>query len=254
MNDQENLTSRLVEVARLYYLEEKSQQEIADILQVSRSLIALYLKKAKDQGIVKFLIVNPEDQFQDLSNIITEKMGLRHVKIVPTENKSHEFTRNLLADYAASYLDSIISDGDIIGLDWGRSVQAVVSKLNPVRPRKLLFIPLLGEAGSHNMVTRINQTVLEAARAYKSEATFLHAPVISDTKFVRDALLQNTASRNTIENWPKITIACTGIGAFPPQEGQFVIIEDEIEKELVKKNIVGNICTYYFDQIGRAHV
>jgi DNA-binding transcriptional regulator LsrR (DeoR family) len=67
------------------------------------------------------------------------------------------------------------------------------------------------------MVTRINQTVLEAAKAYKSEATFLHAPVISDTKFIRDALLQNTASRETIENWPKITIACTGIGAFPPQ-------------------------------------
>jgi deoxyribonucleoside regulator len=134
MNDQENLTSRLVEVARLYYIEEKSQQEIADILQVSRSLIALYLKKAKEQGIVKFQIINPEDQFQDLSNIILQKLGLRHIKIVPTENKSHEFTRNLLADFAASYLDTILNDGDIIGLDWGRSVQAVVSKLNPSDP------------------------------------------------------------------------------------------------------------------------
>jgi deoxyribonucleoside regulator len=33
-------------------------------------------------------------------------------------------------------------------------------------------------------------------------------------------------------------------------EGQFVIIEDEIEKQLIEKNIVGNICTYYYDQEG----
>ena len=42
----------LVQVARLYHEEGLSQQEVADRLGVSRSLIALYLNNAREAGIV----------------------------------------------------------------------------------------------------------------------------------------------------------------------------------------------------------
>ena len=52
---------RLVEVARLYYDENLSQQAIADRLGVSRSSIAHFLQHARETGIVRIEIVDPEN-------------------------------------------------------------------------------------------------------------------------------------------------------------------------------------------------
>lgn len=49
----------LVQVDRMYYDENLPQQNIADRLGVSRSLIAHYLKRARDAGIVRIQIVEP---------------------------------------------------------------------------------------------------------------------------------------------------------------------------------------------------
>ncbi len=52
-----DLLATLVEVAHLYYEENLSQQEIADRLNVSRSLIALYLKKPENRVSFKLPFV-----------------------------------------------------------------------------------------------------------------------------------------------------------------------------------------------------
>ena len=51
MSDKSQMQSTLVQVAHLYYNENLSQQKIADYLGVSRSLIAQYLKNARETGI-----------------------------------------------------------------------------------------------------------------------------------------------------------------------------------------------------------
>jgi DNA-binding transcriptional regulator LsrR (DeoR family) len=61
------LIATLVQVATLYYEDGKSQQEIADQMGVSRSLVALYLKRAREQNIVRIQIDNPQDQCEDVA-------------------------------------------------------------------------------------------------------------------------------------------------------------------------------------------
>jgi len=53
-----HMRGTLVQVARLYHEGGLSQQEIADRLGVSRSLIAQYLQRAKEAGIVRIQIVD----------------------------------------------------------------------------------------------------------------------------------------------------------------------------------------------------
>jgi deoxyribonucleoside regulator len=81
--DNRELTATLVQVATLYYEDNKLQQEIADQLGVSRSLIALYLKRAREQNIVRIQIVNPQDQCEDVALALQDKSGLRSVHVIP---------------------------------------------------------------------------------------------------------------------------------------------------------------------------
>ena len=55
----------LVKVAKLYYMENKNQSEIATILGVSRSLISKYLSDANELGIVE---INIHDLLLDDEN------------------------------------------------------------------------------------------------------------------------------------------------------------------------------------------
>src|SRR5271157_452493 len=96
MNERLDLTTTLVEVAHFYYEENLSQQEIADRLNVSRSLIALYIKKARDQGIVRIEIVDPKNNLESVSAQSQEKLSLHHVSVVPSAHNSLTLTRRAL--------------------------------------------------------------------------------------------------------------------------------------------------------------
>src|SRR5690554_2546737 len=111
----------LVQVAQLYYLENKSQQEIADQLGVSRSLIALYLKRAREQNIVRIEIVDPQDTREDLAQQLKQKTGIQNVHIIPSA-VNRELTRRSLAGALVRFLEDTLKDGQQIGFGWGRTI------------------------------------------------------------------------------------------------------------------------------------
>ena len=52
-------TERLVNVARMYYEQDRTQSEIADRYGISRPMVSKLLKEAKEEGIVKITIAAP---------------------------------------------------------------------------------------------------------------------------------------------------------------------------------------------------
>ena len=48
----------LVEIASLYYEQNKTQEEIAQKMNISRSLVSKFLAKARNEGIIEFTINN----------------------------------------------------------------------------------------------------------------------------------------------------------------------------------------------------
>ena len=52
MRDRDSRIERLVDVARLYYEKDRTQNEIAGIYGISRPMVSKLLKEAKEEGIV----------------------------------------------------------------------------------------------------------------------------------------------------------------------------------------------------------
>ena len=59
--------STLAQIANMYYKDNLSQQEIANQLGVSRSLIATCLRRARDQQLVRVEIADPRDDTAHLA-------------------------------------------------------------------------------------------------------------------------------------------------------------------------------------------
>ena len=92
----------LVKVAKLYYENDYSQEMIAK------------------NGIVKVQVIDPLSIETPLEKNLREHFGLEKVRIVPMSEGIASLSR--LGLEAARYLDTILQDGDIIGLSWGATV------------------------------------------------------------------------------------------------------------------------------------
>jgi DNA-binding transcriptional regulator LsrR (DeoR family) len=243
-------TAMIVQVARMYYDEELSQQEIADKLKISRSSIAQYLRQAREFGIVRIEVVNPADNCENMALEIKKHTRLDHVHVVPGIHQYRELTMRAIASEAANYLEKILCDGDVLGLAWGRTITRLASLLAPSAPKKVEVVPLMGERDYTGNYSQINQIVLQTTSAIGGTPYFLLAPMIVGSQKLRDDLIKDTSIREVVQRWERLTVSVIGIGAIPPQEGSIVYVGERYMQHMQDNGAVGDVCGRYFDLNG----
>lgn len=247
MNDRTDQTATLVGVARSYYEDNLSQQEIAEKLGVSPSLVALYLKRARNLGIVSIQIVDPSAAVTDLEAALQHEFTLSAVKVVPSAQLSPALVCSSLGAAVARHLDQTLRDGDVLGIGWGRILSEIPSSLNQVSPRRIEVAPVLGESGNTGSYTQINQIVLNIARAFQGTPHFLVAPVLVNTEELRDNLLADPSARPVVSSWDRLDVVCLGIGTLPAIGGQIDYIGEIETTGLTASSAVGDLCARYYN-------
>ena len=120
-----------INVAKLYYRSDFSQQKIAQELGVSRPSISRLLQYAKDKGYVNIQIVDPVEDMSIMEQRLKDKLHLKDVKIASSTINDEEEIKKYISIAAAQYLDGIIKDGDIIGVGWGTTLYNMSQALIP---------------------------------------------------------------------------------------------------------------------------
>jgi deoxyribonucleoside regulator len=252
VSESTSLLAVLVQVAHMYYEENLSQQQIADQIGVSRSLVALYLKRARDQGIVHIQIHHPQDSCEDLALLLQNKANLQHVVVVPSASQSAALTRRALAAALARHLENTIQDGDILGIGFGRTIAETADLLAPPKNRKIDLLPLVGESSSGLIGTysQVNLQVLKIARSFNATPHFLLAPLMVGSCALRDMLLKDEGICAVTGYWQRLTHACIGVGTLPPVTGEVIYIGEENLGDFQSAGGIGDICSRYYDSAG----
>ncbi len=240
----------LVQIAKMYYQENLSQQEIANQLGVSRSLIATYLQRARDQQVVRIQIADPRDDSAHLAVELCRRFGIEKAALVPQGHKSDELTRRAVAAEAAKFIETRLKDGDVLGIGWGRTTSRMVDLLAPTRPRSIDVVPLLGESGHESSYSQMNHLILRTAQRFGGRPHFLLAPMVVGSPELRDMLWRDMAVHAVAAQWDRMTMACFGIGVLPPTPGMIVYVGDAHAPMLVSKGAVGDVCVHPFNQRG----
>ncbi len=241
-------TYLLKKIARLYYEEGYTQQEIADNLTISRPQISRLLKRAREEGIVKIDIIDKEEDYSALEVRLAKKFRLNEVIIAPLQRN----IKDSLAVKGSEYLGRILRDHLTISFSWGSTLQKVVEMIEISKVYKIEVIPTMGGMGSRGNSITASEIARRFAEKIKGIYYVIHAPVIVNSKLIKEELLKEEIINEIFKKAKKADFSFVGIGKISPTST--MLREGYLKKEdfqiLKGKSVLGDICATFFDKDG----
>jgi DNA-binding transcriptional regulator LsrR (DeoR family) len=249
----------LAEVAAMYYDEGMTQQEIADRVNFTRSGVSRLLKEARERGIVEIIVHHPWRTVPALEGRLREAFDLKEVRVLTRGNKSYEEMLKGLGFLAAQYFLRILEEEDAVGISWGTGLYQMLEALRPVAYADVEVVQLVGGTGtekSSSISSSIGPLLAPLlANRLGCSCRYLHAPLVTETRAARDALLQEQSIRVTLERGETCDVALVGIGSTDPEVYNpyrlGYVTEDELE-EVRAAGAIGTMCGHLYDVHGRA--
>jgi DNA-binding transcriptional regulator LsrR (DeoR family) len=249
----------LVKIARLYYEQDLTQNEIGDRLRLSRQKVQRLLRQAREEGVVQINIRPVIGTFPELEKRLEKHFGLREAVIVETTAFEDQPTiaREVGAG-AADYLTRIIQPEDTIVISWGGSLLGMVNTLyaNPQRSGQpgVSVIQGLGGLGDPNNEVHAADLTRRLARVLSGQAVLLPTPAVAGSRGARDAIYADPFVSRTLDQARRAKLAIMGIGA--PRQDSILMQEGKIVSwpelaDLQRRGAVGDINLRYFDAEGQ---
>lgn len=244
----------LVKAARMYYLDGRSQREVAAALGTTPSNVSRMLTSARDLGIVRIRVMDAVARNQPLERSLRATFGLADARVLAGPAGASAALESV-GILAADLLTDRLAEGQRIGLSWGTSVQATVSAVEVDRSYDAEVVQLVGGlSGSASDVTG-EELVRELAGRLGSGFRYLHAPAVFSSPRIRDAVRAEPAIEEALEVARQSDVAVVGIGAVG--QGSSAVILDAMDLSAAEHaafdaaSPVGDICGHFFDLDGR---
>lgn len=247
----------VLKAADLYYKQNKSQQEIADILQISKSTVSRLLKRAAKENILSFVIQEPYAECLDLKRKLKSKFGLKTVIVVPPTNDQidDETVKQAVALEGARYVQRIITPEDILGIAWGGTMYYLIQYLNPCRKTEASFVTLHGSLSCYDYELDVRTLVSRIAMAFGGKHHSLISEGLMDTSQSIQMLLKEENIKKIFALFNKITIAVSGVGSFYPEAtsplSHLKYLKPKEFEELQKEVVYGDLMLRFFNQEGQ---
>lgn len=238
----------LAEVATLYYRDRLDQAKIAARVGVSRSTVSRMLSEALMTGVVEIHVRRPLPLVDELNRELVEAFHLRDAQVLDTQPRADAVLARV-GQLAARYLDTTLSDGDVLAISWGTGVRAVAEGLEPRVDRAVEVIQMLGGAGSHDPEVDGAELARRLADLFGGRCRFLNAPLIVDDEAIAAALLRQRSIRETLAAAAHADIAVVGIGALVPEVSSLLragYLNRRSLARMRRQGAVGDVCGHMF--------
>jgi deoxyribonucleoside regulator len=248
--DREKL-SKVIEAAKLYYLLDYNQNEIAKILGISRPTVSRLLQQAKSEGIVQITIMDPTEDVENLALQLEKKFNLKKVIVASIPQFENHIIKNYLGEKAAIYLHEIVKDHDIIGVTWGTTLYHIAVELKQKFVKDVKVVQLKGGVSHAETNTYASEILYLFGKAYNTTPHNLPLPAIVDHVVVRQAMEADRHIHKILELGKQANIAVFTMGSIKKdsllfQMGYFT----ESDQKALNEKAVGDICSRFFDKDG----
>jgi DNA-binding transcriptional regulator LsrR (DeoR family) len=240
---------RAAAVARSYYLDGRSKSEIAEEFGISRFKVARILDQAKDAGLVRIEIRPPAGIDDALSERVRKQFGLRHVIVVAVEGGNEIELRSALAHTATALLSEIVTEGDVVGIGYGRTLTIMAQTMDALArcPIVQLTGALLGVNRDENSVELVRQiSGRNGGPAYP-----MYTPQVLPDAATAATLRKQPEVAETYRQFSHVTKAVVAVGSWDPPSSQLYdsLTEDE-RGVLLKQGVAAEVCATLLDAQG----
>lgn len=243
----------VAEAARMYFLDGRSQTDIARALGTSRSNISRMLRTAPDLGIVEIRIQDEHGRDTDLEQALTKHFDIGHVRVAVF--RPHRNALAATGALAAEWLEHTLRDGQTLALSWGTTMQALASAVAADEPRRVEIVPLVGGLPPCGSVVAGHESVCEMAARLGATYQRLRGPAFLHSDTARDTLLAEPSIGRIVARARSADIAMVGIGAFGSDSTTAVLdglgLTAAQHRELLEQCPVGTTCSRFYDVDGK---
>ncbi len=251
--------SLLVAAARLYYLQGRSQAEIAEALGTSRSNVSRMLTEAQRAGIVEIRINDPAGRERGLERDLRDAFGLTDARVAHRGLEGRTGAGrpgDRVGVQAAQLLLDELKDGTTVGLSWGHSLQSMVYATTADRDyHNIVLVQLVGGLSAISNEISGQELVRELAVRLGASYRFLHAPATFESEAARDALLAEPSIAEALAEARSADIAFVGIGTAGHGSSAAILsslgLKVRQQKEFWDARPVGDVAARYYDERGR---
>lgn len=237
----------LFKAAWYYYIEGMTQQQISELLGLSRMKVVQFLDQARQEGLVQFKVRSDFSNRLQLEKDIIEKYKLDDAYIVPTSPNN---VNESVAKAAAQYLNERLKENDYINIGYGETVSYTLHYLLSYLDKKVSFISLAGGVSVYakslvgsSQISRNNSSV---------DIHLIPAPLIMSSKELATELCNEKSIRNIMDMTVSSDYTLVGIGALDTaatiyKEGHIT----DSDLVLLKRNgAIGDILSQFYDKDG----
>ncbi|GAB3276501.1 sugar-binding domain-containing protein [Sinomonas notoginsengisoli] len=227
-------------VAQRYYIDGESKVKIAADLGISRFKVARLLEIAVEEKIVRFTITAPLAQNAELSEMVRKRFGFRQVVVVdaPEDESDPARLRRRVGAAAASVLSELVTDRDVLGIGWGRTMSAMARELTHLAPCPVVQLGGMAGSVSENsleLVRRVSE--VGGGRAYP-----FFVPLVVPDAATAAGLRSQPGVEAAMRLFESITIAAVAVGSWDPPESQMRdALPADLRGQLAKRGVAAEI-------------
>lgn len=235
----------LYRAARMYYLEDANQAEVAEALGTSRPTVSRLLAEARAQGIVHIEVREPQpDRTAELGQRLTERLGLTRSWVTPAVG---DRVGSVLAPAVGQALAAAgLRSGDALLVSSGATVHGVAQhELTPLPG--VVVAPVVGGTDEPEEYYQTNEITRQVAARVGGVPQFLYAPAMPGPD-LHAILTSDPTTRRVTDLWPRARAAVLGIGAPPSTRTSLPSVLPGGSSRLA--TAVGDICSRPYDAEG----
>jgi DNA-binding transcriptional regulator LsrR (DeoR family) len=243
----------LAKAARLYFVDDRSQDDVAAILGTTRSNVSRMLKQARDLGIVEIRIVDPTGRDPELEAALRHRFGLADARVVEPAPGTDVLAA--VGQVAARWLDETLRDGQVVALSWGQSLQAVVRSVEGLSRRDVEVVQLVGGLSALDSGRTGQELVHELSERMGARHRYLHAPALFGSAEALAMMLREQTIAGALDVAKQADVAMVGIGTPGIGSSEALLgalgLTPAQRAELDAAGAVGDVCGRFYDLAGR---
>ena len=244
----------LYKLAKAYYDDGLTQQQIGERFGLSRVRVSRLLRAARDERIVQIAITPPQGSNTEVERRLEEAYGLKEAVVLACSGRDSASIVSQLGPVAAACLTRCLQGGEVVAVSWGTAVLATVNAMPPMDLPKVRVVQLLGGLGELEAQTHGAELARRMAQALGAKPRLIQAPGIVKDKVVRDALVMDPQVADTLELAARADVALVGIGALETCAMRLTAdntLTHEDADDLKTRGAVGDIALQFFNADGR---
>jgi DNA-binding transcriptional regulator LsrR (DeoR family) len=234
----------------MYFIEQMTQNEIADVLGIGRVTVVRMLAEARARAEVKIAIESELVEIVRLERALEKAFGLEQAIVAPLSAPEADPIPAIAAK-TGSFVSETMKSGMRVGVGWGQTLFGSLPFISSKSLSDFKVISLLGGVG---VARRFNpaEFAWRFAQAFQGDGYLIPTPAVVDSVATKVALVERCGLQEIFQLADTLDAVLVSIGGIASAttfyRGGF--LKDSDREALLARGAVGDLLFHFFDRNG----